>query len=38
MPNPEGIERKYTKGISTNKFAKYKQVIEGLHETHRKND
>ena len=32
MPNPGDVKRKYRKGISVNKFSKYKQVMESLHE------
>ena len=32
MPNPDEVKRKYRKGISVNKFSKYKQVMESLHE------
>ena len=32
MPNPDDIKRNYKKGISTNKFTKYKQVLERKHE------
>ena len=38
MPNPDEVKRKYRKGISVNKFYKYKQVMESLHERSKTDD